>query len=670
MKKLIVPLAFAIALSTELCSQDLLKTALKINSPSSISYSSDNKYLAVTSGKEVQLFNAGSDTKAKEFTGKFKNVKQGHTREVLHVTCNNDNTRLATSSADGTVKIWKVPEGELITTLDAKSGSVLASRFVDNDKYLVSITDDKTVNLWDIDASKMVYAKKDHTKTIRALDASLDGKMIATSGADRDIFLRDAHTGEILKKLSAHEGWVRALVFSPDSKTVASAGDDKKIILWDIETGKQVREFPQRGWTYDLKFSNDGKYLFAALEKNAVNVYDVNTGLPALKLNDFQTPVLAIAVSPNGKELATIQEFIHEVKYWNIESLNISPVFRFKDKKDVTSPQIFVSSPPNIQDNQVRYSKDLIDITGSVIDESGVRRLRINGIETPIKSNGNFFIKLPLSMGDNFVTIEVTDVNDNIALKKFSVLRKDLEGGDYDASKAKNYLLLVGINSYEYWPHLNNAVKDANDMAGTLMGLYNFDFSNVIVLRDEQATRSNIYKTLRNYISQVATTDNLVIYFSGHGHFDELLNEGYWIPYEAHLNEEGDYLPNSSILKIIESINSQHTFLVADACFSGSLFGEPKRGYAENVEKFKSRWGLASGRLEAVSDGAQGTNSPFAFQLLKFLKENKKDKVTVSEIIQAVKLAVAELADQTPIGNPLKVTGDEGGEFVLYKKRN
>ncbi len=515
----------------------------------------------------------------------------------------------------------------------------------------------------------LLFSKKDHIKSIRGLDASLDGKWVATGGADKDIFLRDATSGNVTKKLQAHEGWVRTLAFSPDSKTLASGGDDKKIILWDIESGKKIREFPQRGWIYELKFSNDGKYLFAALEKNAVEVYDINTNLPALKLDNFQTPVLSLAVSPGGKEVATIQEFIHEVKYWNIESLNISPVFRFKDKKDVSPPQIFVSNPPNIQDNQVRYSKDMIDITGSVIDESGVRRLRVNGIETPIKSNGNFFIKLPLSMGDNFVSIEVTDVNDNIALKKFSVLRKDLLGDDYDASKARNFLLVVGINNYQYWPHLNNAVKDANDLAGTLMGLYNFDFSNVTVLRDEQATRSNIYKTLRNYISQVAATDNLVIYFSGHGHFDELLNEGYWIPYEAHVNEEGDYLPNSSILKIIEGINSQHTFLVADACFSGSLFGEQKRGYAENVEKYKSRWGLASGRLEAVSDGAQGTNSPFANQALKFLKENKKDRVTVSELIQAVKLGVAEYANQTPIGNPLKVTGDEGGEFVFYKKK-
>lgn len=647
--------------------QDLLKTSLKIKSPSAMAFSQDNKYLVVASGKELQLFNSGSDTKALEFSGQFGNIKMGHTKEILSIACSTDNSIFATGSMDGSIKFWKIPNGNLTATIEGDR-AILDLRFVDNNKYIAAIKDDMTLSLWEVADSKLIYSKKDHSKALRAMDVSFDGKWIATGGADKEIILWNAISGEIIKRWVAHDNWIRTLAFSPDSKTLASGGDDKKIILWDISTGKAIKQFDERGWIHELKFSNDGKYLAGALEKNAVHVYDVQTGLMGLELNGFQNPVLALTFSPSGKELATIEEFASSIKYWNVESLNISPVFRLRDKKDISPPQIFVSNPPNLQGEKVKYSKDLIDITGSVMDESGVRRLRINGIETPIKNNGNFIINLPLSMGDNFVNIEATDVNDNIALKKFVVSRQDLLGGDYDPSSAKNFLLVVGINKYEYWPQLNNAVKDANDLAGTLMGMYNFDFSNVTVLRDEQATRNLIYKTLRGYIEQVTPKDNLVIYFSGHGHFDELLSEGYWVPVEAHLNAEGEYLPNSSILKIIENINSQHTFLIADACFSGSLFGEQKRGFAENVEKYRSRWGLASGRLETVSDGAQGTNSPFATELLTYLRKNTKEKITVSEIIQSVKLAVSDRAEQTPIGNPLKVTGDEGGEFVFYKR--
>jgi hypothetical protein len=316
----------------------------------------------------------------------------------------------------------------------------------------------------------------------------------------------------------------------------------------------------------------------------------------------------------------------------------------------------------------VRIYRDIVDLRGIVTDDSGVRTLKINGKETPVRENGNFLIHLPLSMGDNFVNIEVTDVNDNISLRKFVITRKNAEGEEYNPVLAKNYLLVIGINSYQFWPKLNNAVKDVNDISSVLMSRYNFDFSNITILKDEQATRSNIYNSMRGLIEKISPQDNLVVYFSGHGFFDDLLNEGYWIPVDAHVNSTGEYISNTEILKVLGSINSQHTFLVADACFSGALFADAHRGYTENVEKFRSRWGLTSGRLEVVSDGAVGTNSPFAQRFLEFLTNNQKAKFPVSELIQYVKTQVAEDNHQTPIGNPLKALGDEGGEFVFHMK--
>lgn len=108
--------------------------------------------------------------------------------------------------------------------------------------------------------------------------------------------------------------------------------------------------------------------------------------------------------------------------------------------------------------------------------------------------------------------------------------------------------------------------------------------------------------------------------------------------------------------------------MVVDACFSGSLFASSSRGYVENVEKYKSRWALASGRLETVSDGKIGENSPFARVLIDYLENNKKAKLPVSELVQHVKVQVSEINKQTPLGNPLKNMGDEGGEFIFYMR--
>jgi len=79
---------------------------------------------------------------------------------------------------------------------------------------------------------------------------------------------------------------------------------------------------------------------------------------------------------------------------------------------------------------------------------------------------------------------------------------------------------------------------------------------------------------------------------------------------------------------------------------------------------------LASGRLEVVSDGEIGSNSPFARVLLNYLRENPEDEFPVSQLIQHVKMQVSEVSEQTPIGNPLRLSGDEGGEFIFRRAKD
>ena len=76
-------------------------------------------------------------------------------------------------------------------------------------------------------------------------------------------------------------------------------------------------------------------------------------------------------------------------------------------------------------------------------------------------------------------------------------------------------------------------------------------------------------------IKLVKPQDNLVIYFSGHGRHDEHFG-GNWVPVEAGIAEEDwpDYLSNDQIKGYLSRINSRHTFLIADSCFSGAFVQE------------------------------------------------------------------------------------------------
>src|SRR5260370_24721188 len=164
MKKLTLPLALLITFSTAF-SQDLRKATVRIKSPVTLTYSPDNKYLAVSTPGEVQLLNAGSDTKANTFSG---------SRGVNGIVFSNDNLSMAAACGDGTIKIWTVPEGKLTATLKgASSSSIIDLRFLNSDKSLLSISEDKSVSLWDVQTGKSIANEKDHLKSIRGFDVTL-----------------------------------------------------------------------------------------------------------------------------------------------------------------------------------------------------------------------------------------------------------------------------------------------------------------------------------------------------------------------------------------------------------------------------------------------------------------------------------------------------------------
>ncbi len=254
---------------------------------------------------------------------------------------------------------------------------------------------------------------------------------------------------------------------------------------------------------------------------------------------------------------------------------------------------------------------------------------------------------------------------------------EDTDDSVINPAPGQQYLLAIGIDAYQDCTPLHNAVRDAADIADVLQSEYDFRPENVCLITDEDATEERIFLEFRRLVQRVQPEDSVLIFFSGHGHFDDDFQQGYWIPVDAKEGNIGDYIPNSEISNTIRAIRSLHTFMIADACFSGSLFGQsrsvatPKAGssYQQRVGQIPSRWGLASGRNEVVADGEPGKNSPFSESLIYYLRSQTDGVFCVSELVQYVKTVTANNAEQTPVGSPLRHVGDKGGEFVFRPSR-
>lgn len=306
---------------------------------------------------------------------------------------------------------------------------------------------------------------------------------------------------------------------------------------------------------------------------------------------------------------------------------------------------------------------------GIAVDwKRGIQQITVNNkpVSTYQEASGYFDYLLELKDGANQADIMVENkqgfkrtirIKFNYTAKQESIIRP-----------GKDFLLVIGINKYTNWPHLNNATTDARDFSTLMINDFGFVKENVIELMDSNATRKNIYSQFKHMLDSLTENDRLLIYFSGHGYYDASLDLGYWIPIDAENDASDRYLNNLEITRMIQKMKAKNIFVIADACYSGQLLRDMHK---ENGGTYKSRMVLCSGKLQPVADGVPGSNSPFAKQVLLFLRQTTGPTLLASDMIQQVKRSFSATATQKPVGGAIDEVGDENGDFeFLRKKKN
>ena len=240
------------------------------------------------------------------------------------------------------------------------------------------------------------------------------------------------------------------------------------------------------------------------------------------------------------------------------------------------------------------------------------------------------------------------------------------------------FALIVGINDYQEWTPLQTAVKDARVLKEVLVDQYGFSEDRVVLLTDQEASRGRIVLSLRNLAAGLKKTDNLLIYYAGHGQIDDLTGDGYWIPAEGKLKDPTTWVSHSTVKNILssQSVRAKNVVLVADACYSGTLLREGPSTLAidrgDYLDRLRaaaakpSRQVITSGGMEPVADGGKDGHSLFAYYFLKALKENDREVVDLENLFHTrVWKPVSEIGRQRPNVGRLQTPMDDDGQFVL-----
>jgi hypothetical protein len=271
--------------------------------------------------------------------------------------------------------------------------------------------------------------------------------------------------------------------------------------------------------------------------------------------------------------------------------------------------------------------------------------------------------RIPLSPGPNTIIVTAFDLeNKKWEQEPITVIRR-VGHGEF-------WAVLIGINDYEHWPKLSTAVGDVEGLRKVLEGQYGFAPHRIKLVKDREATQDGIIDAF-DWLTNAREEDNVLIYFGGHGELDQVT--GYWVPVDAKRDKKGAYIRNSTIRDYIAALKAKHVYLVADSCFSGSLFAGVTRSkppattdrYYQEAYSRKSRQAITSGGNEPVSDAGYDGHSIFAYYFLNALRDNKEPYLTATKLFTTIAPPIGNNSKQTPISQPIKDVQDEGGEFIF-----
>jgi len=205
----------------------------------------------------------------------------------------------------------------------------------------------------------------------------------------------------------------------------------------------------------------------------------------------------------------------------------------------------------------------------------------------------------------------------------------ELAGIDFGTYKA----LVIGNDDYAFMPDLETASHDARDVAQILEDRYGFRINLLL-----NADRSTIVNALYELTSEAGPTENLLVYYAGHGSLLGPGGGGAWLPVDAQPMEDTNWVHTRyDVNMALEQSNARHVLVLADSCYSSSLAASPIAPEASNepaaagssreaiVEALRqpTRLILAAGELKPIPDSAGDGHSVFTGALLEVLETNQ-----------------------------------------------
>jgi len=283
----------------------------------------------------------------------------GHRNSVMKVVCFPCGRFIASSSLDGTIRIWDVTNGDCLMNFEGHSEGIEDLAISPDGKLLASAGRDDRVIVWDVSEGKPLHHLKGFGGSALSVFFTGDGTGLFVGAANQRLKLFDINVGECILDLpqdqlgssflgsvvyvdwtddivycgchirdfisfghdrkiilcSGHDKQLRSLAVSPRDPIVASTGDDSIVRIWNKKTGEVLRVLDRHTKAVNVvSFSADGGSLLSGSADGSVRIWDSRSWEETATLQIAES-VKSAAFLPDGQRLVLTTG--HSIQIWD-----------------------------------------------------------------------------------------------------------------------------------------------------------------------------------------------------------------------------------------------------------------------------------------------------------------------------------------------------------------
>lgn len=210
--------------------------------------------------------------------------------------------KAVSSTINGDINVWNIPDGTQDKVLKGHNKRVTQSEFTKDGKYLLTASEDSTIRLWNVATGVMEKIYVGHLDKVNDISISPDGNYFVSCSDDGNVLMWEIMTEELVGIFEGHTGPVNTATFSPRGNYIVTGGDDGLVKKWDASSGAELMEFALHSSKVNsAEVSPDGSTVVSGSDNGFIYVWDATTAEVDHVLLGHDRPVSSVYISKDSK---------------------------------------------------------------------------------------------------------------------------------------------------------------------------------------------------------------------------------------------------------------------------------------------------------------------------------------------------------------------------------